>query len=173
MPVYQKGDKQMACGSKPYQQGFSLLEVMISGAILSSGLAGLAALLLASVSGTAQTGHLTTASLLADSLAAQMVSSPSVKSVYLQEPPELTRQCNAQNSCTAEQYAAANLKSWHLELSSRLPEGEGHVCRDSSPFDGTTGQPRCDGSDHLVIKVFWQPGARLGQTVARVVKRVD
>ena len=154
------------------QSGFSLLEVMVSGAILSSGLAGLAALLLASVSGTAQSGYRTTASLLADSMAAQIEITPASGEIFLLEPPSITLNCQADSGCTSAQFAASGLRAWLIEIPLRLPGGEGIICRDSTPFDGRRGAPGCDGAGQVTIKVFWQPGARLGSSPARVARVV-
>ena len=152
------------------QQGFSLLEVMVAGAIMSSGLAGLAALLLTAVSGTAQSGYRTAASLLADGMAVQMEISPSSLQTFLQTPPLIVAHCDAGNTCSGQQFSAASLKSWQIQVADLLPAGVGVVCRDSSPFDGSSDSPACNGAGPVVIKVFWQPGVRLGSFAARVVK---
>ena len=152
------------------QQGFSLLEVLIAGAIMGSGLAGLAALLLTSVSGTAQSSNRTSASFLAESMAVQIGISPASEQVFLQSPPKAILHCDAKNTCSAAQFSAANLKLWQIELADRLPAGSGTICRDSTPFDGSTENTQCDGGKLLVVKVFWQSPARLGASLPRVVE---
>ena len=103
-----------------FQRGFSLLEVLIAGAIMSSGLAGLAVLLLAAVSGTAQSSNRTLASLLAESMATQIRISPASEKTFLQSPPNAILHCDAVNVCSTAQFSAANFKLWQLELADRL-----------------------------------------------------
>ena len=159
------------CGSAALEQkGFSLLEVLISGAIMSTGLAGLAALLLSSVSGTAQAGHRTAATMLATGMVSQIQITPAAEQTFLQSPPPVIVPCDATHACTAQQFSAFNLKSWQLEVALRLPGGHGIVCMDGSPFDGSVGREECDGEDLLVVKVFWHSGAHQDSLNARVVK---
>ncbi len=156
--------------SSRFERGFSLLEVLISGAIMSSGLAGLAALLFTSVSGTAQSGYQTTTSMLADSMLAMSEISPASRQVFLRALPASVSSCDEHSLCSARQFSESNLKSWHFQVASRLPMGQGVVCIDSSPFDGTGDHPACDGGDLLVVKVFWQADIKLMPASARVVK---
>ena len=152
------------------QKGFSLLEVLISGAIMSTGLAGLAALLLSSVSGTAQAGHRTAATMLARGMVSQIQITPAAEQTFLQPPPLVIEPCDATHDCTAQQFSALNLKSWQLEVALRLPGGQGVVCMDGSPFDGSGENAECDGGNLLVVKVFWQAGAHQETSSARVVR---
>jgi len=152
------------------QKGFSLLEVLISGAIMSTGLAGLAALLLSSVSGTAQAGHRTVATMLAAGLVSQIRITPAAEQTFLQSPPLVIVPCDATHACSAQQFSAFNLKTWQLEVALRLPGGLGVVCMDGSPFDGSADNVDCDGGDLLVVKVFWRAGAHQESSSARVVK---
>ncbi len=154
------------------QKGFSLLEVLISGAIMSTGLAGLAALLLSSVSGTAQAGHRTAATMLATGMVSQIQITPAAEQTFLHSPPLVIGPCDATHACTAQQFSAFNLKSWQLEVALRLPGGRGVVCMDGSPFDGSDENMECDGGDLLVVKVFWHAGAHQESSSARVVKIV-
>ncbi len=152
------------------QRGFSLLEVLVAGAIMSSGLAGLAALLLSSVSGTAQSGYRTTATMLADSMVSMQEISPAARDTFLRTPPIVIASCDENSSCSTFQFAESNLKIWQLQVAKRLPHGQGLVCMDSSPFDGVIDHPECDGGDLVVVKVFWQAGAKQKPSGARVVE---
>jgi type IV pilus assembly protein PilV len=157
------------CG---HQAGFSLLEVLITGAIMSSGLAGLAALLFTSVSGTAQSAHQTTASMLADGMVAMQEISPSVRQVFLQSPPATITNCDQHNFCSASQFSQANLSIWQQQVENRLPRGRGVVCLDGSPFDGNVDHPECDGDNLMVVKVFWLAGVTPEASTGRLVKVV-
>ena len=152
------------------QRGFSLLEVLISGAIMSTGLAGLAALLMASVSGTAQAGHRTAATMLASGVVSQIQITPAAERAFLETPPLVIEPCDATHACSAQQFSEFNLKSWQLEVALRLPGGRGVICMDGSPFDGSNASVECDGGDLLVVKVFWHAGAHQEPTSARVVR---
>jgi type IV pilus assembly protein PilV len=157
-------------GRTKQQTGFSLIEVLVAGAIMSSGLAGLAMLLFASVAGTSQTVHQTSASLLADGAIAMIEISPKVHHLFLQTPPSVIAECGQGNPCSTDQFALANLKSWKNSVAEKLPGGHGVICLDNSPFDGTIDQPDCDGGSLMVVKVFWKQGAPDSGSPSRVVK---
>jgi type IV pilus assembly protein PilV len=157
-------------GRPKQQNGFSLIEVLVSGALMSSGMAGLAVLLFTSVSGTSQTVHQTSASLLADGAVAMIEMSPHNRHLFLQPPPPVVIECNQSNPCTAEQFALANLGAWKTTVTGRLPGGQGVICLDSSPFDGAIDQPECDGDSLIVIKIFWKQGQQLSPSPSRIVK---
>lgn len=138
------------------QGGFSLLEVMVAGVVASLGLSGLAALLIASVSGTAQAEHRTVAQLLAGQLAEFILLSETADEVWLNGPPVSAPACGPGSNCTALQFAARNYLDWQLRAGLDLPGGSGLTCRDGSPQDGSAALPACDGAGPWVVKVFWQ-----------------
>jgi type IV pilus assembly protein PilV len=58
--------------------------------------------------------------------------------------------------CTPVQLAAADMAQWQAEIASQLPGGVGVVCIDSTPDDGTSGAPQCDGVGSVVaVKLWW------------------
>ncbi len=139
--------------------GFSLLEVLIASLVFSFGLAGFAALLLASISGASVARTDGSAALAAADLAEQLRMNPAAIQRYL-EPPELVSQvCNGTVECTPEQQADYDFRLWHIELANSIRGARGLVCHDGTPQDGGEGNTRCDGSGPLVIKIFW-PGRR-------------
>lgn len=160
---------ELACHPSK-QGGFSLMEVLVAGAITSSGLAGLAALLISSVAGTAQTSYRTTASMLVESIRATVAISPQARDAFLLAPPSVVPTCDEYSPCTSFQFAAANFKSWQLQVSLALPGGLGVVCRDDSPIDGTAENSQCSNSGPLVVKVFWHAGAPRETSVGRLVQ---
>jgi type IV pilus assembly protein PilV len=153
-----------------HAKGFSLLEILISGAIMSSGLTGLAVMLFTAVAGTAQSGYRTTASQLADSMESMIEVSPSTRQIFLADVPDVVSICGQYNPCSAQQFSQANFKNWHGKVSVQLPGGVGSICKDSSPFDGTLDNNGCDGNGLLVIKIFWSRGAKLGGSESRLVR---
>ncbi len=59
--------------------------------------------------------------------------------------------------CGATPLAAADFGQWAAEVAAQLPAGKGVVCRDSTPEDGTSAAPACDGlNDVIAVKVWWQ-----------------
>ena len=153
-----------------HAKGFSLLEVLIAGAIMSSGLTGLAVMLFTAVAGTAQSGYRTTASQLADSIESMIEVSPSTRMIFLADVPDVVSICGEYNPCSTLQFSQANFKNWHGQVSGQLPGGAGSICKDSSPFDGTLDNNGCDGNGLLSIKIFWSRGARLDGSESRVVR---
>jgi type IV pilus assembly protein PilV len=136
------------------ESGFSLIEVLIAAAIFSIGLGGLSLLLLTAVMGTAEAGHQTFATNKANSLAEMISMNSSASSHYINPPPG-SGLCVIGEVCSGAQLAAADLGHWLGELALQLPRGTGMVCRDSTPDDGHSANPACDGAGSLVIKVFW------------------
>ncbi len=64
----------------------------------------------------------------------------------------------AATTCTVAQIAANDLSEWRAVLAARLPQGQGSVCIDSTPNDGTgVAANGCDNTGALyAIKVWWQ-----------------
>ena len=139
--------------------GFSLLEVLVAGAVFSFGLAGLTALLLVSIIGSAQARHEGIASIAAANLAEQIRLNPVALERYLNPPETISRICLGDDQCTAEQQADYDFGLWRVELADRIKNASGTVCHDSTPQDGVEGSNHCDGTGPLVIKIFWSgPG---------------
>lgn len=136
------------------ESGFSLIEVVIAAAIFSMGLGGLSLLLLTAVMGTAEASHQTIASTRASSLA-EMIAMNSAASGHYINPLPQAEPCRLGDECSGGQLASADLNYWQRNLARELPRGNGLVCRDSTPDDGHSADPACDGSGNLVVKVFW------------------
>lgn len=134
--------------------GFSLIEVTIAAAIFSMGLGGLSLLLLTAVMGTAEASHQTIAATRASSLA-EMIAMNSAASGHYVNPLPNAGPCLVGDACGNELLASVDLNHWQRELARELPRGSGLVCRDSTPDDGHSADPACDGSGNLVVKVFW------------------
>jgi type IV pilus assembly protein PilV len=64
--------------------------------------------------------------------------------------------CRMTSGCSTADMAADDLFLWRESIGA-LPGGEGAVCVDSTPYDGTgAAAPACDGSgDQYVVKVWW------------------
>ena len=139
----------------PSCSGFSLLEVLIASTIFSLGLAGLAALLLASILGSAEARREGIATLAAASLSEQIRLNPVALERYLNPPEYVSKICSGDSQCTPEQQADFDFRLWQLELADSIKNARGLVCRDETPMDGIEGDSHCDGTGPLVIKIFW------------------
>lgn len=149
------------------QSGFSLLEVLLAATLMSTGLAGLAALMMAALGGTLEATYRGKALLFAQSMAGTIQIAPSAGAAFL--APDNTAACPVGTSCAPGQFASSAVKEWRVRISEELPEGLGLVCLDSTPADGTAAEPFCDGSGPLVVKVFWSNWPVAGSAGDRVV----
>jgi len=140
--------------------GFSLLEVLVASTVFSLGLAGLAALLLTSMTGSAEARHEGIAVVAAANLAEQIRLNPVALSRYLNPPGDITSICMGGAQCTAEQQADYDFRLWQIELAKSIQNARGLVCHDATPEDGIEGNSRCDGPGPLVIKIFWYGPAK-------------
>ncbi len=152
---YQGFTWSRAVHKNPACSGFSLLEVLVASTIFSLGLAGLAALLLASILGSAEARREGIATLAAASLSEQIRLNPVALERYLNPPEYVSRICSGDNQCSPDQQADFDFRLWQLELADSIQNARGLVCRDETPRDGIDGDSQCDGTGPLVIKIFW------------------
>ncbi len=62
----------------------------------------------------------------------------------------------ATSGCTPAQLAGADVGEWQAEIANQLPGGAGVVCLDSTPDDGTSAAPQCDGAGNVIaVKLWW------------------
>ena len=142
-----------------FAHGFSLIELSVATAVFSMGLAGVSMMLLSAISGTAESGHETLATYSASSLAEQISVNMDVAGHFV-NPVVSTPSCILENACDEAETATNEFIAWQQVLVNELPNGQGLVCRDSSPEDGDLNDPKCDDSGGLVVKVFWQEISR-------------
>jgi Tfp pilus assembly protein PilV len=138
--------------------GFSLVELSVATAIYSMGLGSLSLMMLLAVQGTTEARFETTAAVQLSSLAEMILMTSDTAGHYALLPTSEITACDLGNSCSFEEMAAWQLKSWQDQLSAELPGGFGLVCRDRTADDGNTDDPACDGLGGNVIKILWQPG---------------
>ena len=59
--------------------------------------------------------------------------------------------------CNPGALAMADYSRWNTTNAADLPNGQGLVCIDDSPDDGTDrANPGCNGGSLLVVKIWWQ-----------------
>jgi type IV pilus assembly protein PilV len=142
--------------------GFSLIEVLITVVVLSIGLLGLASLQANSMQMNREAFMRTQAILLAydmaDRMRANMVAVAS-NDYHLPGSGSAVGACKSKGAvCTPAQMAQNDAYEWSQTLARHLPSGEGVVCRDADPTDGTSASsPGCDGGANSLyaIKIWW------------------
>lgn len=154
---------------KRSQQGATLIEVLISLLLITIGLLGIAATQITSLKMTLSSYQRSQATVLANDIADRLranikeVEKPTTK--YISAMPngvdhgtDCVNYTDAlSNTCSTEKMAEQDVFDWAQRLSSEL-NGEGVICRDNSPNDGTgTASTLCDGlaASPLVIKIWW------------------
>lgn len=156
------------------QRGFSLIEVLVSVAVLSFGLLGLVGLQAAALQGNRDARLQSTAVVLARELAEMMrgnkdialtATNPylgtfSTNPLIAASPSYCLNAGSLPTACgTKTEIAQAQMTEWLARVSNELPGARVAVCIDSAPYD-TAGKPRwiCDATGTgptTVIKMGW------------------
>ena len=155
--------------------GFSLVENLVALFILTLGLLALAGLQLETIR-SQHTSHQQAAAQvlaqeLADRMRANLDGARAGAYVLPDNPPDAAQaDCLLPQGCTSLQMALNDLWEWQQEIESRLPNGLGFVCLDSTPSrnrdDFVGSDPgvlssRCDGlGTNYMIHVLWDRGRR-------------
>jgi type IV pilus assembly protein PilV len=144
------------------QSGFTLIEVMVSVLVLSIGLVGVAALQGVSLKNTQSSFMRSQATALAydvaDRMRANVISARTgLYNSGSYDPPATVTGCKSTTGCTAQNMAEHDLAEWNAAIATYLPMGEGVVCVDSTPDDGTSAaSAACDGSGtQIAVKIWW------------------
>ncbi|HEU4776570.1 MAG TPA: type IV pilus modification protein PilV [Telluria sp.] len=162
--------------NKMQQQGFTLVEILVTIVIFAFGMLGVAGLQLVSLTGMDTAQYRSYATLKASDMADRMRANPTT--VYAGvagtvsdcRPSYYNKVVAAPAACDSGKLAADEVADWTAELAKRLPEGKGVICMDSTPDDGIPTAPACDGGGTIAIKVWWTDKPR--SKVAAVPKRV-
>lgn len=140
------------------QTGTTLIEILISLLILAIGLLGMAGLQTVSLRNTQSAYQRTQAAILSTDIVERVRANLQGVEAgsYDNADGEVTASCNSVSGCTAAQMAANDVAEWKLALATTLPEGEGTLCADSTPDDGTPAAPACDATgDIFAVKIWW------------------
>ncbi|MDH3305862.1 MAG: type IV pilus modification protein PilV [Gammaproteobacteria bacterium] len=141
------------------QFGFTLIEVLVAVIVLSIGLVGVAGLQAVSLKNNQSAFMRSQASALAYDLADRMRANVPGANAGMYDPTAkaATAGCKSTSGCTTQQMAENDLAEWSAAIATYLPDGEGFVCIDSTPNDGTgIGDPQCDGTGTLfAVKIWW------------------
>lgn len=160
--------------------GFTLMEVLVTIVILSVGLLGVAGLQLNSLRGNQNALESSVAVTLAMEAADRIrANRPGVRNEVTgaadQVHYDLITAAGADpgciNSyCSVAQIAQTDAFEWISSVQNLLPGGEGVICRDSTPNDGTSSAAHgCDedpATDIFAIKVWWDHDRNPATTLA-------
>jgi type IV pilus assembly protein PilV len=140
------------------QQGFTLLEVLVSLLVLSIGLIGLAGLQLTGVTNSRDAYFRTQAVMLSYDIADRMRANQNGVEAgdYDGSTGTAVSNCRSTTGCSSSAMAGDDVALWRQSLAA-LPGGQGVVCIDNTPDDGdSAASPACDGSGtQYVAKVWW------------------
>ena len=144
--------------SLAFHSGFTLLEVLVAIIVISIGLLGLAGLqargMQANHSSMLRTIATYQAYDMADRMRANIQGVNSGAYNSLSGTPS-DPGC-VSTGCTPATMATSDLYSWNTSNAVLLPSGQGVVCLDSTPDDGTQSSPACDGLGTIyAIKIWW------------------
>ena len=141
------------------QSGFTLIEVLVAVIVLSIGLVGVAGLQAVSLKNNQSAFMRSQASALAYDLADRMRANVPGANANMYDPTAkaATASCKTATGCTTQQMAQNDLFEWDAAITTYLPDGQGFVCIDSTPNDGTSfADPQCDGTGTLfAVKIWW------------------
>ena len=145
-----------------HHRGFTLVEVLVTLVIFAFGMLGVAGLQMISLTNMDSAQYRSIASLKAGEMAERMRANAGASYAGVDGADNQCRTTHyasrnaAPTKCTPEQLAADDVWDWNQELAGRLPKGNGLVCIDSTPDDGTFDQPACDATGQVMaVKVFW------------------
>lgn len=161
--------------SNSRQSGFTLLEVLVAIVIFSIGLMGIAGLQVKGMRFTHDSQLRAIAVAQAETMADRMRADPvGVRLGFYDTKGTMPTVADANfvncysATCTSQQLAVFTLVTWNLidpqtfpnpvreSNNFVLPGGDGVVCIDSTPNDGTSGAWACDGIGNVyVVKVRW------------------
>lgn len=141
------------------QSGFTLIEVLVSALILAIGLVGVAGLQAFSLKTNQSAFMRSQATALAYDLADRMRSNVAGATGNFYDPAlaAFDANCNTTVGCAPAVMALHDLAEWNAAINTYLPMGQGFVCIDSTPYDGTSAaDPQCDGAGTgFSVKVWW------------------
>ncbi|HHH39902.1 MAG TPA: type IV pilus modification protein PilV [Sedimenticola sp.] len=160
------------------QQGFTLVEVLVTVVILAVGLLGLAGLQTVSMrnnhSAYQRSQAVQLAYDMADRVRANRKNSANFDQLVSAAHPGCVTVCDGNGcdtaaGCSAAEMAENDLFAWRRDVAALLPAGDAIICLDETPNDGTgSADDAASGCDHLgstyAVKVWWNdnraaPGA--------------
>ncbi len=153
------------------QRGFTMLEVLVAIMVIAVGLLGMAALQLQAMRQGQSAYQRSVATQLAYDMSDRMrgnmvgvLANAYNRTGIGTDYSVAAAACNTTAGCVAADLAKNDAYEWQQLIQTILPGGEGIVCIDSSPNDGTSGTVHgCDGALPVnpnerplhAIKIWW------------------
>ncbi|RPH59098.1 MAG: type IV pilus modification protein PilV [Burkholderiales bacterium] len=159
--------------SRTQQAGFSLIESLIAMLVIAIALLAMGGLQLNSLRSTGGSMLRTIATQQAYDIADRARANlPAYRAGAYAGTGAIHAACFAAG-CSPQQQAEMDLYLWNQSNASMLPSGQGVVCIDSTPNDGTPGAPACDNvaDANLAVKIWWDDD-RSGSANQRFVQSV-
>ncbi len=150
-----------------FQQGVTLLEVLIAIVVLSFGLLGMLGMLTSGLKMTSSSHYRTIAAQQLTAMADMINANPSLIGTYANATPmtpsalSVAATCFTTTGCSLAQLPPTDYKLWQDNLAALLPSGTGILCLDASPADGNSGAFACSNTDRPTVKICWNENARV------------
>jgi type IV pilus assembly protein PilV len=146
--------------------GFTLIEVLVTVILLSIGLLGIVSFQLQLVRSNQEALHSSIAAYLAteaaDRVRANLPGVDDNEYDLITEAGTDPGCIDSDAGCSGSTLAESDAYEWISTIEERLPNGQGVICKDSTPDDGTgSDDPQCDGYDGVndlsvfAIKIWW------------------
>lgn len=152
----------------PFQQGVTLLEVLIAIVVLSFGLLGMLGMLMNGLKMTSSSHYRTIAAQQLTAMADMINANPSLIGTYANATPMTPSSTTVAATCFTTGGCGTALpptdyKLWQDNLRALLPNdtGRGILCLDATPADGNSGAFACDNTGRPTIKICWNENARV------------
>jgi type IV pilus assembly protein PilV len=157
-------------------KGFTLIEVLVTLLVLSVGLFGILAVIIKSLQMNSSSVYRTIASQQAYAMAETLRANPTAVgtanaasavafSTSGVAATTIDTTCLNATGCARNAFIANSLYMWNQQLAALLPQGQGTICQDSTPNDGTPANWLCNGptgtqtptdqNAPYVVKVCW------------------
>ena len=147
-----------ATSGRRAERGYVLLEALIAVVIAAVGFIGAARMQTLGLAINNSTQARQKATLLGYQMADRIRANQAGVTAHAYDSPVAgaTACLSAASGCTPQQLAAADMGEWQAEIAAQLPGATGTVCIDSTPDDGTSAAPLCDGVGNIIaIKLWW------------------
>ncbi len=146
-----------------FQQGVTLLEVLIAIVVLSFGLLGMLGMLMNGLKMTSSSHYRTIAAQQLTAMADMINANPSLINLYSPPTSSTPTPTCFTTGCNTAQLPPTDYGLWQANLRALLPNdtGRGILCLDATPADGNSGAFACDNAGRPTIKICWNENARV------------